>query len=100
MGYSRYNINSPQHPASSHHHASFFSPQRPTMYPRNQRVSQQQPAALRLDAAIFHPSQRTQENKYCIPATPNMRNNDHPSENQFQTSCGSIGYRIKCQYYL
>ncbi|GFR12441.1 hypothetical protein TNCT_586251, partial [Trichonephila clavata] len=51
----------PQRPESSHHHPS-FSLQRPTMYPRNQPVFQQRPAALRPDASTFHPSQRTQEN--------------------------------------
>ncbi|GFV79345.1 hypothetical protein TNCV_272221 [Trichonephila clavipes] len=36
---SRYNVYSPQLPSHSYHHPS-FSLQRPTMYPRNQRLPQ------------------------------------------------------------
>ncbi|GFU94291.1 hypothetical protein TNCV_3513311 [Trichonephila clavipes] len=49
---SRYNVHSPQLPS--------FSLQRPTMYPRNQRLPQR-PAVLQLDASTFYPHQRTQE---------------------------------------
>ncbi|GFQ81725.1 hypothetical protein TNCT_150191 [Trichonephila clavata] len=64
MGYSRNQVY-PQRSASYHHHSSFI-PQRPTMYPRNQRISQQRPAELRPDAPTFQPSQRLSENNIII----------------------------------
>ncbi|GFX05422.1 hypothetical protein TNCV_1007441 [Trichonephila clavipes] len=57
---SRYNVYSPRLPSPSYHHP-FFSLQRPTMYPRNQRLPQR-PAVLRPDAPTFYPHKRTQEN--------------------------------------
>ncbi|GFU33788.1 retrovirus-related Pol polyprotein from transposon TNT 1-94 [Trichonephila clavipes] len=57
---SRYNVYSPQLPSPSYHYPS-FSLQRPTMYPRNQRLPQR-PAVLRPDAPTFYSHQRTQEN--------------------------------------
>ncbi|GFY21922.1 hypothetical protein TNCV_3295661 [Trichonephila clavipes] len=57
---SRYNVYSPQLPSPSYHHPS-FSLQRPTMYPRNQRLPQR-PALLRPVARTFYTRQRTQEN--------------------------------------
>ncbi|GFY09477.1 hypothetical protein TNCV_4321561 [Trichonephila clavipes] len=57
---SRYNVYSPQLPSPSYDHPS-FSLQRPTMYPRNQRLPQR-PEVLRPDAPTFYPHQRTREN--------------------------------------
>ncbi|GFY33281.1 hypothetical protein TNCV_1241311 [Trichonephila clavipes] len=54
-------VYSPQLPSTSYHHPS-LSFQRPTMYPRNQRLPQR-PAVLRSDASTFYPRQRTQNNK-------------------------------------
>ncbi|GFT95881.1 hypothetical protein TNCV_312201 [Trichonephila clavipes] len=50
---SSYNVYSPQLPPPSYHHPS-FSLQRPTMYPRYQRLPRR-PAVLRLDAPTFYP---------------------------------------------
>ncbi|GFU44053.1 uncharacterized protein TNCV_4963641 [Trichonephila clavipes] len=50
---SRYNVYSPRLPSLFYHHPS-FSLQRPTMYPRNQRLLQR-PAVLRPDAPTFYP---------------------------------------------
>ncbi|GFV31129.1 hypothetical protein TNCV_4314541 [Trichonephila clavipes] len=48
----RYNVCSPQFPSPSYHHPS-FSFQRPTMYPRNQRLPPR-PAVLRPNAPTFY----------------------------------------------
>ncbi|GFU83619.1 hypothetical protein TNCV_655311 [Trichonephila clavipes] len=48
---SRFNVYSPQLPLPYYHHP-FFSLQRPTIYPRNQRLPQR-PTVLRPDAPTF-----------------------------------------------
>ncbi|GFQ78866.1 hypothetical protein TNCT_136991 [Trichonephila clavata] len=47
-------------------HHPFFTPQRPTMYPISQRISQLRSAGLRPDAPNFHPSHRLRENNTII----------------------------------
>ncbi|GFX47187.1 transposon Tf2-11 polyprotein [Trichonephila clavipes] len=55
----RYKVYSPQFPSPYHH--PYFSLQRPTLYPRNQRFPQR-PTVLRPNAPTFYPRQRTQNN--------------------------------------
>ncbi|GFR14894.1 hypothetical protein TNCT_540311 [Trichonephila clavata] len=69
MNYSQnlvYNQVYPQRPTSYQHRPS-FTPQQPTMYPGNQRISQQRSAGLRPDSPNFHPSHRLRENTIIRP---------------------------------
>ncbi|GFR30982.1 hypothetical protein TNCT_147421 [Trichonephila clavata] len=66
MSYSQNQVYYPQRSAPNHHQPS-FTPQRPTIHPKNQRISQQRPVDLRPDAPTFHPSQRLPENNTVIP---------------------------------